>query len=137
MFGTHASFAACTSSQIDVNGNGTNCQTNKFSVTTTNDATSLSWTMSATGTFYVDCGTGGTLTSTTTDVSGKTITRNNTTQQTYTCTWGSAGAHTVKFGSDSVTAYNTSTTTATISFYKSSNGTQAKIASIDGSLGAM
>jgi len=132
-------FAACTSSQIDVNGDGTQCETVKFSVTTISDATSLVWTMTAVGTFYADCGDGGTLTQDTSSygtVSGNTITRTSTSQTTYTCTWGSAGAHTVRFGG-TATGYSTATNAAAISFYKDSGGTQEKLASIDGSLGAM
>ena len=96
--------------------------------------------MSATGTFYVDCGDGGTLSQDTSDygtLSGNTITRTGTSVTTYTCTWNSAGAHNVRFGG-TATGYNTDASpAAAISFYKYSNGTQAKIASIDGSLGAM
>jgi len=115
---------------------GSACETPKFSVTTTSDTTSLSWTMTALGTFYVDCGDGGTLTQNTSSygtISGNTITRTSTSATTYTCTWGSADTHTVRFGG-TATDYSTDTSTAAISFY---SGTQANVASIDGSLGAM
>jgi len=133
----NTSFAACTSDQIDVNGNGTNCQTAKFTVTTTSTTTSLVFTMAAKGTFYVDCGDNGTLSQDTSSygtISGKTVTRTSTNETTYTCTWGTAGAHTINFGG-TATAYNASS--ATISFYKSSGGTQANVASIAGDLGLL
>ena len=127
----------CDSGYINT---GTSCEEPKFSVTTTSNATSFVWTMSATGEFYVDCGDGGTLTQsgTTTDstLSGNTITRTGISDTTYTCTWDSAGAHTVRFGG-TATGYNTSTSVPTISFYQFSGGTQAKVASVSGSLGAM
>ena len=121
---------ACTSDEIDVLGDGTQCETTKFSVTTTSDATTLSWTMSATGTFYVNCGDGGTLTAGSTTISNNTITRTSTSRTTYTCSWPSAGVHTVRFGG---TATGYDTTLAAISFY----GAGTKVASVDGSLGAM
>ena len=132
-------FAACATNEIDVLGDGTQCETSKFEVTTTSDATSLVWTMSATGEFYADCGDSGILSQDTSSygtISGATITRTSTSVTTYTCTWDTADTHTIRFGG-TATGYNTSTTTAAISFYKSSSGTQARVASIDGSLGAM
>ena len=137
---TGAAVAACATNEIDALGDGTQCKTTKFSVTTTSDATTLSWTMTAKGPFYADCGDGGTLTqsgtTTGSTISGNTITRTGTSNTTYTCTWGSAGVHTVRFGG-TATGYSTSTTAAAIAFYKSSGGTQSKVASISGSLGAM
>ena len=128
---------ACDSGYINT---GTSCEIEKFSVTTTSDATTLNWTMTASGEFYVDCGDGGRLTqsgtTTGSTISGNKITRTGTGSTTYTCTWGSAGAHTVHFGG-TATGYSTSTSAAAIAFYKSSGGTQAKVASISGSLGAM
>ncbi len=57
---------ACTSNQIDVTNNGSNCQTSKFELTTTNLSAGVSFKfdISASGTFYVDCGDGGTLSGT-------------------------------------------------------------------------
>ncbi len=126
----------CDSGYFDIGGT---CAEDKFHVTTTSDATSLVFTMTATGTFYVNCGDGGTLTQNTSNhgtLSGQTITRTavSTGQTIYTCSWPSAGAHTVRFGG-AATGYSTSTNDAAISFYKSSGGTQAKVASIDGDLG--
>ena len=37
---TNAALAACTSGEIDVLGDGTQCETSKFEVTTTSNATS-------------------------------------------------------------------------------------------------
>lgn len=137
--GVNAAFAACASNEIDVLGDGTQCETPKFEVTTTSDTTTLSWTMTATGTFYADCGDGGTLdqdTSSYGTISGNTIMRTGTSTTTYTCTWDTAGAHTIKFAG-TATGYSTSLSAAAISFYKSSGGTQTKVAGISGSLGAM
>ena len=126
-------FAACADNEIDVLGDGTQCEAAKFSVTTTSDARELKWTMAAAGTFYVDCGDGGTLSQDTSSygtLSGKTVNRTSTSVTTYTCTWASAGAHTVRFGG-TATQYSTELNVASISF------SSAKIASISGSLGAM
>ena len=49
---------ACADNEIDVLGDGSQCEVAKFSVTTTSDATELKWAMTALGTFYVDCGDG-------------------------------------------------------------------------------
>ena len=115
----------------------------KFTLTTTDTTTSFDFSLSAVGDFTVDCGDGGTLTSAAspTDVSGTTITRTGTTSVRYTCTWGSAGAHTIGFDG-TATGYNTGMTTATISFWVGSNDTNknanaAKIASISGNLSTM
>ena len=124
---------ACADNEIDVLGDGSQCEAAKFSVTTTNDTTELNWYMSAKGTFYVDCGDGGTLTQSTSSygtISDKTVNRTSTNSTTYTCTWASAGAHTVRFGG-TATHYPTASNVAAISF------SSAKIASISGSLGAM
>lgn len=140
LLSANAAVAACATNEIDALGDGTQCETAKFSVTTRSNATTLIWTMSATGPFYVDCGDGGTLTqsgtTTGSTISGNTITRTGTDSTTYTCTWVSSGAHTVRFGG-TATGYNTSTSVPTISFYQFSGGTQAKVASVSGSLGAM
>ena len=110
-----------------------------FSVTTVSTATSLQFNLSAQGTFYVDCGDGGALTDANSNNLWKTITRNNTTEATYTCTWASAGAHTVRFGGEA-TDYNTDENTmTTISFWAGSsdankNANAAKITSIAGNL---
>ena len=130
---------ACTSSQIDVLGNGTQCETSKFQLTTTslgaND--SFNFWMSAQGTFYVDCGDGGTLAGT--NVSGKTISKTTNVNVQYSCSWSSAGAHTINFGGVateySVVGLDIATTNAAINFGISSN--QNKISSISGSLSAI
>ena len=112
----------------------------KFSVTTTSSTTVLNFSMSARGTFYVDCGDNGVLSDNagTTTVDGKVITRSNTTAVTYTCTWASAGAHTVRFGGTG-TGYSTDEYTAAVAFFvgadDTASGTNArKIASVSGSL---
>lgn len=112
----------------------------KFTVTTTSDATQLRFDLSAVGTFYVDCGTGGELTQTEWDgennAAGTVITRVNTTIRTYACTWPTAGVHTVKFAG-TATSYNTEDTKATFGFYSSKATTANKIASISGTLATM
>ena len=123
----------------------------KFTVVTrpmvANDT--FKFNMTAYGTFYVDCGDDGVLTSTANDVVGKVITRGNTTNATYTCTYGNAAnSHTIKFGG---LAERYSTASWTDGSYidtpairfgtgvndSTSDSTPAKIASITGSLGAI
>lgn len=108
----------------------------KFTVTTTSDTTELRFDISAIGTFYVDCGTDGVLTQTTysgdNNAAGTVITRTNTTKQTYSCAWPTAGVHTVKFAG-TTKSYNTAATTPAISFAP----TASKIASMTGSLSAI
>lgn len=72
-----------------------------FSVTTTS-VNSFQFEISAQGTFYVDCGTGGTLSGT--GVSGTTITKNDTSPYVYTCTYSTTGIRTIRFGG-TATAY--------------------------------
>ena len=108
----------------------------KFTVTTTSNATQLLFDISTIGTYYVDCGTDGVLTQTTysgdNNAAGTVITRTNTTKQTYSCAWPTAGVHTVKFAG-TTTSYNTTNTQAAISFAPTAN----KIASVTGSLSAI
>ena len=139
MFFAFPAMAACTSDQIDVLGDGTQCETAKFTLTTVASTTTFDFSLSAVGTFYVDCGNGGTLKQGSTTLSDMTISRSNTTNTIYTCTWGSGAAQTIKFGG-TATDYNTSTSIAAISFYAGSNSTNKsnnvkKIASLSGSLG--
>ena len=78
-----------------------------FSVTTTglNSGDTFTFTMSAKGTFDVDCGTGGILSGT--GVSGTTIDRSSTTDDdTYTCTYSSGGPKTVQFDGLATGYYN-------------------------------
>jgi hypothetical protein len=135
---TGTAFAACTVNQIDVNGDGTRCETSKFELTTINLSAgdSFKFSVSAKGTFYVDCGDGGTLSGT--NASGKTISKSTNVSVTYTCEWASAGAHTIKFGGVA-TEYPTvgldvSSAKAAISFESLIDNSAEKIASLDGSL---
>lgn len=132
MFGTTVSYA-CTTDEIDVLGDGTNCQTAKFTLTTTEIAAdgTFQFYMSAKGTFYVDCGAGGTLSSSASDVSGKTITRSNTTGATYTCTYSTAGIKMISFGG-LATGYGDSFDSSAIVF-----ADNLYVARISGSLGAI
>ena len=116
----------------------------KFILTTTNTTTSFQFVLTAAGNFTVDCGDGGTLSSTANDVTnGNTITRNDTNKATYTCEWtNNPGAHQIKFNG-AATGYTTQnggtvSDFAAIRFrlvnsYSETNA--QKIASISGSLG--
>lgn len=137
VLGGHAAHA-CTTDEIDVLGDGTQCQTAKFTLTTTEIANggTFQFYMSAKGTFYVDCGTGGALSGT--GASGKTITRSNTTGATYTCTYtGDTESKTIRFGGIAATgnAYvnGTNANAAAIRF----NVAPTLVARISGSLGAI
>ena len=89
--------------------------------------------MSAAGEFYVDCGTDGVLSGT--GVSGDTITRANTTEATYTCTYSSTGAKTIQFAG-TATGHSSGTAAIRFNIGDNNNDTNAKkIVSISGSLG--
>ncbi|MBR3782815.1 MAG: hypothetical protein IKL14_05550, partial [Alphaproteobacteria bacterium] len=105
-------------------GDGTTERNYKFFITTTSNTTSFTFSISAVGEFYVDWGDG----------TRNKITRTNTQELGYSHNYSTAGTYTIKIGGKA-TAYNTSTTTAAISFYVSYSHTN--IASIDGSLGAI
>ena len=107
-----------------------------FSVTTSSISSggTFQFKMSAQGTFYVDCGTGGTLSGT--GVSGNTITKSNTTEYTYTCTYSSTGTKTIRFGG-TATGYNTNYFTPAINFNITGNihdSNAVLITSISGNL---
>ena len=130
---------ACTENEIDVTGNGSQCETVKFTLTTTELAANASFSiwMSAKGTFYIDCGKNGTLSGAGT--SGKTLTKTTNIVSEVSCKWSTAGAHTILFGG-TATGYasvglDASSTNSAIQFGTSSN--QQKIASVSGSLGEM
>ena len=99
-------------------------QKHEFTLTTRDDTDSFGFSISAAGEFVVDWGDG----------TVETITKPDTTNTTYSHDYDTAGAYTIGIGGQA-TAYNTSATTAAISFYV--NSSQIKIASIDGSLGAI
>ena len=140
-FMSGAAVAACASNEIDVADNGSNCQTSKFEVTTTSLVANgtFKFAISAEGTFYVDCGDGGSLSGT--GASGKTISKSTNFSVSYTCTWTAAGAHTVKFAG-AATEYSTvgldvTSDNAAITFYTSISNNATKIASVSGSLAAV
>ena len=112
----------------------------QFTVTTTADATQLLFDLATIGTYYVDCGTDGTLVqneySGDNNAAGTVITRTLTTKQSYTCSWPTAGVHTVKFAG-TTTSYNTTATQPAISFSSTTATTANKIASVTGSLSAI
>ena len=110
----------------------------KFIVKTTNlNANStFNFSMSAAGTFTVDCGDGGVLSGD--GVDGNTITRTNTDSTNYTCAYSTTGKKTIIFDG-TATEYNTSGTVATISFYvgnydNDKKANAAKIMSVSGNL---
>ena len=137
---------ACTADEIDVLGDGTQCEIAKFIVNTIN-LTAVNgnnglfyFQMSVAGTFYVDCGVGGILqTGDGTDITNNTILHADATNVVYRCKYSTTGSKTIKFGgvADTGSPYNTNNTT--FSFYNSnaSYRTPNKIASVDGSLGAL
>lgn len=130
---------ACESNQIDVLGDGTQCELAKFSITTTNLSANnvFRFHMFASGTFYVDCGDDGTLTSDSSDVSNKTITRDNTNESIYTCSYTSGGIKTIQLGG-LATGYGDYSYMTTISFSVVLTDTNPeRIASISGDLSAM
>lgn len=88
---------ACTENEIDVTGNGSQCEQVKFTLTTTNLVANgqLNIWMSAKGTFYIDCGNKGTLSGTGT--SGKTLTESTNLVSEVSCKWSAAGEHTIRF----------------------------------------
>ena len=128
IFGIFGGAFACSSGQIDVNGDGTNCVDVKFSVTTTNleADTEFKFSMSAQGTFYVDWGDG--------DV--QTIDRTDTSDTTYQHTYTSNGVKTIRM-TGLATTYSTDALSAAISFGTYSSLSGDLISSIEGSLGAM
>jgi len=93
------------------------CEPAIFTVSTTNLSanTSITFKMSAKGTFKVNCGD-GTLSGS--GVSGYTVTRNNTTEATYTCAYSTSGSKIIGFGG-TATAYNNNVSepVPAISFY--------------------
>ena len=95
----------------------------KFFLTTTS-TNSFSFKISAAGEFVVDWGDG----------TVETITKPDTTTTRHTHNYDTAGAYTIGL-SGQATAHTTFINVATISFYV--NSSQTKIASIDGSLGAI
>ena len=77
-----------------------------FSLTTTELAAgdTFQFSISAAGEFYIDCGTGGTLSGNTEDaeatISGVTITKSNTSIYTYLCTYSTGNVKTIRFGGE-------------------------------------
>ena len=88
--------------------------------------------LSAKGTFYVDCGTDGTLSGN--YVSGGTIARNNdTATYTYTCTYSSAGTKTIYFGG-TATGYPNGDGSSVISFSPEYSLTTDNVKNLNGNL---
>lgn len=126
----------CTESEIDT---GSECVETKFSVTTSAIGSgTFVFKMAARGTFYVDCGTGGTLSGTT--VTGAhVIQTNNANQVTYTCTYsGTSRARTVRFAGEAQ-EYNSSASSsgATLSMSNMFSNSGTLITKISGTLGTV
>ncbi len=144
LFMVSAARAACTANQIDVTGDGSNCQTAKFTVTTTelSAGDEFRFYMSAMGTFYIDCGAGGTLSGT--GASGKILNRTNTNVGLYTCAYSTAGVKTIRY-SGIATQYSSGDFFADagaiqFAYWNEVDGdlpTPSLVAAIDGSLGAI
>ena len=81
----------------------------EFTLTTIDDTDSFSFSISAAGKFYVDWGDG----------KRQTITKPDTTDTTYSHTYNTSKSYTIKL-TGQATAYNTSASTAAISFYVNS-----------------
>lgn len=123
---------ACATNEIDVLGDGTQCELAEFTITTTNLAanTEFWFSLSPKGSFVVDWGDG----------TVEPINRDNTTATAYTHTYATSGVKNIKICGEA-TEYNSSSgdnVVAAISFYTgTSDGSQTKIASVSGSLGAV
>ena len=121
------------------------CVDVKFTVTTTplpaNTSTTFKFSMSAKGTFYIDWGDGSAV-----ETKSRTGVSANTYSHTYTPTGDEPVSYTIRFGGVA-TAYSTTETVSTISFFNgtranrwspvTANGTEKYIAAISGSLGAL
>ena len=101
-------------------------QKHEFTLTTTPNTSSFEFSISAAGEFVVDWGDG----------TVETITKPDTTKTYCSHGYDTAGAYTIGL-SGQATAYNTDTYNAAISFYYDGDTQSKKIASIDGSLGAI
>ena len=131
---------------LDVNAETVSGVSYPFSLTTVEMSANsvFNFMISARGTFYVDCGSDGTLSGT--GASGGTITKNDTTEYTYTCTYSTGGVKTIQFGG-LATRYNVASSYPAIRFFSgeinygtngiNSTGTEIYIAGINGSLGAI
>ena len=95
-----------------------------FYLTTTSDTDVFAMQISAAGEFYIDWGDG----------KSEWITKSDATNMTFGHKYTSKGVYNIRLGGQA-TAYNTDLYTAAISFFV--NPSQRKIASIDGSLGAI
>ncbi len=116
--------------------NGAWAGPDEFFVTTVELAAGdvFEFSISAQGTYVVDCGEGGTLSGT--GVSHDNIDHtSNTTAYTYTCTYDTDGVKTIAFAGDA-TLYGMSYNAAAISFYTSS-ANAAKVAEISGDLSSI
>ena len=117
---------ACTVNQITLSDNS--CVDVKFTITADipNKNTSVSFNISASGTFYVDWGDGSAV---------QTIVRANTTNETYSHRYSSAGSYDIRMAGVA-TGYANSDTTAAISFM-SSNANKSYYTAITGRLDTM
>ncbi len=112
-----------------------------FALTTTSLTASdrtFTFDISAVGTFYIDCGSGGALYLEGPNryiIPSNTITKNSATVETYSCRYSSNGQKTIRFGGLATAYYSTDNTNyAAISFYNAVTNSHTKVASISGSL---
>jgi uncharacterized repeat protein (TIGR02543 family) len=146
--GINAANATCTTGQLDINGDGTECVNGKFAIKTTNlnAGDTFKFSLSAAGAFTVDCGVDGALSGNA--VPGGVILRNDTTNTVYTCTYSTGGAKTIVFDG-TATNYNNTYQDSSNNYYAAItfSGTNAdnttetltptKIASVSGNLSAI
>lgn len=127
-----AASVACTSNEIDVLGDGTQCEAAKFTVTTTNLSanTEFRFTITAEGTFYVDWGDG----------TVERLSHISTLEVLHKHKYTTAGVKTIRFGGVA-TEYSITGTASAIQFGNSLSGsiypTRDLVAALDGDLSAI
>lgn len=127
-----AASVACTTNEIDVLGDGTQCEAAKFTVTTTNLSanTEFRFTITAEGTFYVDWGDG----------TVETLSHISTLEVLHKHKYTTGGVKTIRFGGIA-TEYSMVGTASAIQFGGSMTGsllpTRDLVAALDGDLSAI
>ena len=135
LFSTDSFAANCASNQVEVDGT---CYNGKFALKTI-PTNVFEFSISASGTFTVDCGAGGTLESDLDDiVNSNTLNRaNNTSDTNYACRWSETAIHTVIFDgiATGYSSYTTHHTPAIQLCFGPYGGADVK--TVYGSLGAI
>ncbi len=122
---------ACETNEIDVLGDGTQCETAHFTITTTSTTDVFRFGLGAKGTFYIDWGDGTITTKT------STTTNNTLVEHEY----DAADSYVIRMGG-AATEYSKNCARGAVFFYglnivSGKNGTPENIAVIDGSIGAI